>query len=273
MTLSIKYTLEIYLGEISLEKKYLVSVIMPAFNDERFIGEAISSVLNQTYPYLELIVVDDCSIDNTIKIVEQFSDTRLHLYSNEKNMGAAYSRNLAISKAKGDYIAFLDGDDVWLENKIEKQLFFMVQNNILFSSCNYEVIDENSESKGVVVTAPKKITHSKFLRSSYIGCLTAMYKRSVFENLSIPDDIAKRNDYALWLKLSERTDCYNFACVLALYRKRASSISSGKKTALFKHHISLFIKLYGFSFLKSWFYSVRNVFYYFIRRLWYRKKK
>lgn len=242
-------------------------------NDANFISETINSVLNQTYTNFELLLIDDASSDNTTQIVQGFlNDKRIKLLRNEKNRGAAFSRNLGLKKATGEYIAFLDGDDLWNPTKLEKQLNFMIQNNYLFSCTYYEIIDETSKFIGKCVTCPSKITHKMFMRSCYIGCLTAMYKKEIYENLQIPDTILKRNDYALWLKISENADCFCLNECLAMYRKRANSISATSKRKLFSHHVFLFQTLYGFSKVKSLFYAIVNTIYYLFRKKKYVKR-
>ena len=250
-----------------------VSVITPTFNDDRFIIETIESVLHQTYQNIELIIVDDCSSDKTVELVKSFNDSRIRLLCNDRNYGAAYSRNIGLSIATGDYIAFLDGDDLWDCQKIEKQLAFMINNNYNFSCSYYNIINEDGTKAGIYYIAPKIITHKKFLRSNYIGCLTAMYKREIYSDLQIPTSILKRNDYALWLKLSERSSCYVLPEILASYRKRATSISSGKKSMLVAHHKKLFMELYGYNNFKSTFFAFRNVFFYGIRKIFFKKKE
>lgn len=257
--------------KLAMEQNIKISVITPTFNDSDFIAETIQSILSQTYKNFELIIVDDCSTDSTKEIIKSFSDSRIVFLKNDKNMGAAFSRNLAISKSTGEYIAFLDGDDVWRPNKLEHQLNFMVKNNYLFSCTNYGIISEKGDYDNKIITAPKIITHKKLLKTSYIGCLTAMYKKSIFPDLQIPDTIYKRNDYALWLRLTEKCDCYLFNETTAYYRKRANSISSGNKGKLIKYHVSMFQKLYGFRKFKAILFSLRNVLYYFVRRIFFIK--
>ena len=111
----------------------LVSIIMPSWNTAQYISEAIESVLKQSYSNWELIIVDDCSTDNTISVVNKYKDNRIRLFQNKENLGAAYSRNFALRQAKGRWIAFLDSDDVWYSEKLEKQILFMTKNNYSFS--------------------------------------------------------------------------------------------------------------------------------------------
>ena len=249
-----------------------VSVITPTYNSEKFIKETLESIINQTHKNLEVLVVDDCSKDNTIEIVKSFNDSRIKLFQNEKNSGAAYSRNKALSEATGDYIAFLDGDDLWYKDKLEKQLTFMLDNNYVFCYTKYELIDENSNRLGIIYTGPKKVTHRKFLRIDYVGTSTVMYKREIYPDLCIPNDIYKRNDDALWLLLSKKSSCFLFPVLLSRYRKSNNSISSGNKTKLFKYHVLLYKKLYGFSTTKSYFFAFRNVLFYFLKQIRYKSK-
>lgn len=137
----------------------LVSIIMPSYNTADFISETIDSVLNQSYKNWELIIVDDCSTDNTDEIIKKYlSDQRIRYLKNEKNSGAAVSRNYALREAKGKWIAFLDSDDLWLPEKLELQVNFMKYHNYNFSYTSYEEVDENGNSLNRLVTGPKKIT-------------------------------------------------------------------------------------------------------------------
>jgi teichuronic acid biosynthesis glycosyltransferase TuaG len=131
-----------------MENYGLVSVIMPTYNCAPYIVETIRSVQSQTYENWEIIIVDDCSTDNTESIVESINDKRIRYFKNSKNSGAAVSRNFALREAKGRWIAFLDSDDLWAPTKLEHQLRFMVENNYAFSYHNYSEIDEQSKSLG-----------------------------------------------------------------------------------------------------------------------------
>ena len=256
----------------NMENKPLVSVIVPTHNVSKFIKETMLSILNQTYDNLEVIIIDDSSNDDTVEKVLEFKDPRIKIIKNTKNMGPAYSRNIGIKEATGDYIAFLDSDDIWDLTKTEKQLKFMVENDYKFSSCFYAFVDESGVSLKKYMSSPKRMTHKSFLKTDYIGCLTVMYKKEAYPKLSIPDDLKKRNDYALWIKLSEKADCYSLPMILASHRVRSGSVSSGSKFKLIKHHKELFQKLYGFGVFKSTIYAWRNGFYYIIRKLFFLKK-
>ena len=246
---------------------------MPSYNDEFFVLDSINSVLNQTYKNVELIIVDDASNDHTLSIIETVHDERIRVFKNKKNMGAAYSRNLAIKNANGRYIAFLDADDIWKPDKLEKQLKFMIENNYGMCCSYYEWISENGNNMAILVKSPTVISHRMFLCGNHIGCLTVVYKKEVCDNLQIPEDIYKRNDFALWLKLSEKTKCYCYKESLAFYRRRiSSSISSKKNFSLIKYHIILYQKMYSFSYVRAMIYALINLLVYFIRKLFYTRK-
>lgn len=238
----------------------LVSVIMPSWNTGKYISESIDSVLNQTYKKLELIIIDDCSEDDTDDVVAGYMDERIKYYKNEKNMGAAISRNYAISKAQGEWIAFLDSDDLWDSEKLEKQINFMNKRSCFFSYHNFEKINEQSNSLNVVVTGPKVVTRKKMYNYGYPGCLTFMYSAKKFGLIQIKD-IKKNNDYAILLKLCKKEDCYLLDENLAKYRVRKKSISHDKLWKKLKSHYDLFHYCDERSaFVSTWFACVNMVF-------------
>ena len=205
----------------------LVSIIMPSYNTRKYIEESINSVLKQTYSNWELIIIDDCSIDDTDIIVKPYlSDKRIRYLKNKKNKGAAVSRNRALREIKGKWIAFLDSDDLWKPQKLERQINFMIKNGYHFSYTNYSEIDINGKPNGVIVTGPKKITKTGFFNYCWPGCLTVMYDVEKVGLIQIAD-IKKNNDYAMWLKVCRKANCYLLDENLAFYRKgRSGSISS-----------------------------------------------
>lgn len=254
------------------DSMFKISVITPVYNDSLFLNRTINSVLNQTYKNLELIIIDDNSSDNSLSIIKSFKDERIKIIHNETNKGAAYSRNIGIKNASGDFIAFLDGDDYWFPTKLEKQLNFMIINKINFSYTNYFVFDFKEQKDVALVTGPKIVSHKDFMKTDYIGCLTAMYKKSIISDLQIPNSIRKRNDYALWLLISEKCSCYLLNEALASYSINNNGISSANKLLLLKHHWYLFHILYNYSSVKSWLLSLRNAVYYYIRKIKYFRK-
>lgn len=236
----------------------LVSIIMPSYNTARFLPETIGSVLAQTYENWELIIVDDCSADDTDEVIRRFEDLRIRYYKNECNSGAAVSRNRALREAKGRWIAFLDSDDLWHPEKLEKQLRFMKEKGCAFSYTNYSEIDEQSAPLGRVVTGPKKITKTGMFNYCWPGCLTVMYDASVVGLIQI-EDIKKNNDYAMWLKACRKADCYLLDENLAQYRKRSGSISRHSYGELIKWHYRLFRQAEKQNVLLSLLSTVRNL--------------
>ena len=213
---------------------------MPSYNTAKYIAESINSVLAQTYSNWELLIVDDCSTDNTDEIVKPFwADERIKYFKNEKNSGAAVSRNKALREAKGKWIAFLDSDDLWLPEKLERQISFMTANDYKFSYTDYEKIDEAAVSLNIVVSGLRKVTKKEMYRYCWIGCLTVMYDAEQIGLVQIKD-IKKNNDYAMWLQVSKKADCFLLPENLAKYRIRKKSISHDKLSKKLKIHYDLF---------------------------------
>lgn len=250
----------------------LVSIIMPSYNTSKFIVQSIESVQAQTYSNWELLIVDDCSTDNTDDIVKPFlSDRRIHYIKNEKNSGAAVSRNRALSEAKGRWIAFLDSDDLWKPEKLEKQINFMTNNGYAFSYTNYSEIDENGSLNGVTVTGPKKITKTGFFNYCWPGCLTVMYNRDVIGLIQIVD-IKKNNDYAMWLKACRKAVCYHLDEDLALYRKgRSGSVSNHSIKTMIGWHYRLYKEAEGQNVILALFNTARNLVFGFYKKIRYVK--
>jgi len=208
--------------------KDLVSIIMPSYNCGKYVEETIRSVQAQTYQNWEIIFMDDCSSDDTIRKVDalRIKDKRIRLFQNKFNFGAALSRNNALQEAKGRWIAFLDSDDIWEPTKLEKQIQFMEENNYAFSYTGYQEIDEESKPTGVQVSGPKHVTKAGMYAFCWPGCLTVMYDREKIGLIQI-EDIKKNNDYAMWLKVCKKADCYLLDECLARYRRgRTGSVSS-----------------------------------------------
>jgi len=251
----------------------LVSIIMPSFNTAQYIKESILSVMNQTYANWELIIVDDCSIDDTDKIVGSINDDRIRYLKNKKNSGAAVSRNRALKEAKGRWIAFLDSDDLWMPEKLEKQISFMKKNNYSFSYTNYEEIDVESKRTGVKVTGPKKITKSGMLNYCWSGCLTVMFDATKVGLIQIKD-IKKNNDYAMWLKVCQKADCYLLDEYLGQYRKgRVGSVSTHSIKTMIGWHYRLYKEAEGMGTFESLINTGRNLVFGFYKKKRYVKRE
>lgn len=232
----------------------LVSIITPSYNCENFVAETILSVMSQSYEVWEMIIVDDGSTDNSISIINEFvkKDPRIKLIINECNEGAAASRNKAIDYSAGKYIAFLDSDDLWLPDKLEKQLAFMKKNNYSFSYTAYDKIDKVGQVSGRI-GVPDRVSYSDLLKMCSIGCLTAMYGTEYFGKVYMPL-IRKRQDLGLWLRLLKKTDyAYGMNETLAQYRVRTDSISADKASAA-KFTWRLYRDVEGLNILKASYY-------------------
>lgn len=236
-----------------------VSIITPTYNCGAFIEETIRSVQHQTYRNWELIIVDDCSTDNTEEIVKQFlsEDSRIRYFRLDSSSGAAVARNVALRKVSGEWIAFLDSDDLWDDKKLETQLVFMEEKGISFSYTPYREINEQSEETGVIVRGPKRISKLGMWAYCWPGCLTVMYNADKVPLLQIPT-IRKNNDYIMWLKLIRYMDCYLCPDILASYRKRSGSISNQSKLSLVKWHYNMF-KALGCSDISSIWHTFVNL--------------
>ena len=208
----------------------LVSIITPAYNAEAYIAETIESVFNQTYIKWEMLIVNDCSQDNTAEIVQSYAvkDKRIKLINLKQNSGAAVARNTAMQNAKGRYIAFLDSDDLWKKEKLQKQLNFMQQNGYAFTFTGYEHFKETKENIQNKVQIPKSLNYQQALKGNKIGCLTVMLDRKQIANIHFTTQ--KHEDYILWLNiLKHGITAYGIQERLALYRTGNSKSISGNK--------------------------------------------
>lgn len=210
----------------------LVSVITPSYNSSQLIAETLKSVMSQTVSDWEMIIIDDCSTDNSIEVIQSFvdRDSRIKLIRLSVNSGAAVARNKGIEIAQGRYIAFLDSDDSWLPNKLEKQIAFMQDNSYSFTFAAYDKVNEFGELLGHV-GVPEKVAYRDLLKTCSIGCLTAIYDTASFGKVYMPL-IRKRQDFGLWLKILKKTDyAYGLNKTLGVYKVRPDSISANKISA------------------------------------------
>lgn len=237
----------------------LVSIIMPSFNTASYIKESVQSVINQTYTNWELIIVDDCSTDNTDEILAQIEDNRIRYLKNERNSGAAVCRNKALREAKGQWIAFLDSDDLWMPQKLEKQIRFMEWNDYAFSYTNYEEIDIEGNKTGVKITGPRKITKTGMYNYCWPGCLTVMFDAMKVGLIQI-EDIKKNNDYAMWLKVCRKANCYLLDECLGQYRRgRVGSVSTQSIKTMIGWHYKLYKEAEGLGTFESLINTGRNL--------------
>ena len=226
----------------------LVSVIMPSYNASRFIAESINSVLLQTYVHWELLIVDDCSKDNSVEVIQKFADidSRVKLFPLKENVGAAAARNIAIEHAQRRYIAFLDSDDVWNENKLRIQLSFMEQNSYAFTFSDYYVMEEDGRKTGNIVRVPASLTYHQYLRNTIIGCLTVIIDKKQIGDFKMPL-IKSSHDMALWLLIMKRGFmAYGLKEVLAGYRLVSTS-NTAKKWKAAKDVWKVYRKIEGVS--------------------------
>jgi glycosyltransferase involved in cell wall biosynthesis len=208
----------------------LVSIITPSFNSAKFIAETIQSVQNQTYQNWEMIIVDDGSSDETVTIIKKIviNESRIKLIELDKNNGSGFARDKALEHANGNYIAFLDSDDLWKPNKLEKQLQFMKEFKLPLTFSFYELIDEESLPLNKVITTPNNITYNKLYYCNWVGNLTGIYSVDFFGKVPI-SFVKKRQDWMLWLTLVKKTGkIIPMPENLASYRIRKDSISASK---------------------------------------------
>lgn len=243
----------------------LVSIIMPAYNASRYLKESIDSVLAQTYTNWELLIVDDCSTDETAKIVQTYEDKRIRYKRNTTNLGAAKTRNEAIRMATGRYIAFLDSDDRWLPNKLERQIHFMQEHNYAMTYTPYYVITSGDTYRQIHM-GPRSLNYYQTTRWDRIGCLTVIYDSQAVGKIYLPT-IRNREDYGLWLLILRKgITAYMLEEPLAVYRSH-NGISSGSKFALVKYHYEMFRIALGYSAVVSALLTLRNSFYYVLYTL------
>jgi teichuronic acid biosynthesis glycosyltransferase TuaG len=216
------------------------------------------SIKKQTLTNFEVLIVDDCSFDGSADYIETIlPDKRFNLVRLEKNSGAAEARNVALKIAKGRYIAFLDSDDLWKPEKLEKQVKFMQEKDVGFSFSSYEIINEDGVMVKIKITVPEKITKTKYLGNTIIGCLTVMIDRSKFKQNILMPNLRSSHDMALWIDLLDEIGvAYGYQDVLASYRLVASS-NTAKKVKAAKEVWQVYRNYLEYSLIKSLYYFVK----------------
>lgn len=240
-------------------KNSLVSVIVPAYNAEKYISECVSSVLNQTYSDWEMIIIDDGSTDNTIDIIKEFEneDQRISLYKMTQNGGVARARRKALEMANGQYIAFLDSDDMWKSQKLEKQLRFMKYNNLAFSMTSYEILSKGKTNKKIF-KVPSRLSYEDYLKNTIIGNLTVMVDRKLAPDFRIQD--SPLEDVMTWMEFLKKGNiAYGLDENLAIYRVTDDSVSSDKIDNA-KKYFKLLKNRQKLGYFKSTYYFVFYVY-------------
>lgn len=213
-----------------MNKQVKVSVVMPLYNSERYVAEAIESVIEQTFTNWELIVVDDGSTDKSCEIVEEYAkkDNRIKLmYNPTPNRMPSSPRNIGIQAAEGEYIAFLDSDDIWLKEKLSQQLELFKDKRTAVVYSDYEKIDEHSHRSARIVKAPRYTDYQRLLYSNVIGNLTGIFDVSKVGKKYYLD--IHHEDYAFWLSILKKGYiARSTKTITALYREHKNSMSSNK---------------------------------------------
>ncbi|HIF9294997.1 TPA: glycosyltransferase family 2 protein [Photobacterium damselae] len=234
----------------------MVSIITPSYKSKVFIKNTINSVYNQHYSNFEMIIVDDCSPDGSAEYIESIlPDERFKLIKLKENIGAANARNVAIEKAQGRYIAFLDSDDLWYPEKLEKQIKFMQENNVAFSYTSYELIDESGIKLDKKIKSISNINFNDYMKNTIIGCLTVMIDRDKVKPFLMPN-LRSSHDMALWGDIMKNNDikAYGISDVLSSYRLVSTSNTANKKKAA-KEVWNVYREYFKFNFIKSsWFF-------------------
>ena len=233
----------------------LVSIITPTYNCAKFIARTLDSVQAQTYQNWEMIIVDDRSQDNTKDIVEEYmrNDSRIKYHLLDEGSGAAVARTEAMRLANGSYMAFLDSDDVWMPDKLERQIKWMNDNGYAFSCTAYEQIDEDDNPLNRTIKTVKKTDYSRLLLDCPVGNSTVVYDVEKMGKFEVPN-IRKRNDDALWLQMLKKEKyIWGMPDVLMKYRIRQNSISSNKLKVI-KYHWILYREIEHLSVVRSAFH-------------------
>lgn len=237
----------------------LVSIVVPVYKCENFIEETINNIKEQLYTNWELLLVNDCSPDNSKEIIENFlDDKRIKLINHEKNSGAGVARNTGIENASGRFLCFLDSDDQWEKDKLSKQVEFMKEHDAAFSFTGYQFCDENCKRTGAIVKVPETMTYKQALKNTTIFTSTVMFDLSKLtkEDIKMPD-VRKGQDSATWWKVLKKIDkAYGLNENLVLYRRTNDSLSANKWKALKRtwnlyrnvEHLNIFSSLYCFFF-------------------------
>lgn len=246
----------------------LISIITPCYNATASISQTIESVIAQTYQNWEMIIIDDCSSDNSAEIIHHFCerDKRIRYFRTSEPSGSpSLPRNIGIDNANGDYIAFLDSDDVWLPDKLKEQMAFMVDNDYKFVYSDYEKMDENGNRNRRLIIMPKSSSYWDVVETCTIPCLTAIMTREIIGDtrfLNIP-----KEDFAFWLEiLKKNIKAYNTGKVHALYREQRRS-RSANKFAMLRNQWYVLRYVEGIKPIIASYFMIKFLFYGFLKYL------
>lgn len=256
--------------------KELVSIITPVYNCEQYIKETIESVLGQTYTNWEMLLIDDCTPDGSPEIIKDYSkkDKRIRYIKLPENSGAAVARNKGLSEAHGRYIAYLDADDLWHKDKLERQIAFMTQNNVAFTCCDYEVITSDGGSLNKFVSMPSTISYDGLLRNTIIQTVGVIVDTKFVKHDLLKMPLVRRGqDMATWLNmLKNGVEFYGQNEVLAKYRRVENSLSSNKLKAV-KRTWKLYREVEKLPLLKSVWCFVGYAYHASLKRIYPDKNK
>lgn len=216
-------------------KEGMISIVIPVYNAERFLGDTVKTIKEQTYENWEAIFINDCSKDNSAEIIKKYAteDDRIKLVELSENSGAAKARNKGIELAEGQYIAFLDADDLWKKEKLEKQLKFMQENNYSFTFTGYEFANEDGKPNGKKVYVPQKMNYKDALGNTTIWTCTVMFDLKKLSKEDIYMPIVPSEDTACWWKVLKHVDyAYGMSEILSFYRRSEGTLSSNKFVAI-----------------------------------------
>lgn len=211
-------------------EKFTLSVIVPVYNAQKFIRQTIDSVLSQTYSEFELILVDDCSTDNSYDILCEYieKDSRVKVYKNEKNMGVSYTRNFAVDKAQGEFVALIDSDDMWEQNKLKIQMQAISDNNADLCYTGSAFVDTHGVRSNFVFKVPQTITYKKLLKQNIMSCSSVVVRKELLKKYPMAHD-NMHEDFATWLAIAKSgAKCIGVNQPLLIYRVNRNSKSGNK---------------------------------------------
>lgn len=251
-----------------MQHNHLCSVIIPAYNCENFIIEAIQSALSQTYQNIEVLIIDDCSTDSTYERICAIAkaDFRIIPLQNPHNMGVARTRNYGFQKATGSYIALLDGDDLWLPDKLQKQISQLEASGADICCTAYSLIDEKSQPTGKCFIPPKKPSFSRLRKQNFIGCSTALFRRQIIEQIQMRPEFS-HEDYAFWLEAAQAG--FQITAIRqpsVQYRLLQSSRSANKLRSAYNCWL-IYRKFMKYNLLRASYYLIWYAIYGTLRRL------